>query len=807
MMQLTRVFWGSRIGLAIVAIAASLMLLSSPAQAQNKVAIDIPAGRLSSALRTLNYQANITVVGKSRGLSSVRTPAVRGRMTAGEALRRLLLKTPYRARRVNRRTYRIERRKVRAPATKKIPEKPRQKTKEPAPSTTIQHSFDPEPLIVTASKRDVTINDYPGGAQSLSLTDITAGEAAEGLDKLLKTLPVTSGTAFGSGRNKIFVRGIADSSFNGPTQSTIGLYLGEQRLIYSASNPDLRLYDMKSLELLEGPQGTLYGAGPIGGVMRIVPNSPVADETQTAIWASAKATKGGAPGFDAAAMINLPITKREALRAVVFHGQSGGYIDDSLRGLKNINRTRFSGGRLAFRSELSSDWTFDLVGLAQDTQARDAQYIDARQDGLTQRNSIAQPFRGKLLSLNASLNGYFGDIRLVSTTGIVGHDLNTRYESSALAVPTTQQVYDEKRKIQLLNHETRISNSDGYPLSWLIGISAMQHDDDYQQLITNTNGDDPPPLANIVYKIQEYALFGEASYILSDRFAATVGGRLAHTKGKTKRSFGVTNTVEPETDATRFLPMAALSFRITDAVKSYLRYQQGYRTGGITVEREENGDPIISRFNPDRVWSIETGIKGALKTQQPVSFSLAGYYLRWRDVQADLVDLRGFTITRNTGNAEIFGLTFQSDTEINAGLNLHSRMFLNHTRAKRLTPEGGTINTQLPNIASYSARLGLRYRHQLANGSNLITKAELQYTGRSQIDINLRERVKQGDYANADLSLVWRWPDWEVGIEADNITNTRGNQFAFGNPFTIQEENQQVPLRPFSLRLSGKVKF
>lgn len=804
MMQLHNLSPVRRICAALVLVIVSCFLVTGKSHAQDRIAIDIPAGRLGNALRVVSKQANVTVIGASSGLSAIRTPAVRGNITAAEALRRLLRATPYRARQINSRSFRIERRPA---EPKSDPNASMRKGPEPAVLPRPSPPPKPVPIVVSATKLDYTLRDYPGSAQSISLKNVSAGEAAGGLDQILSQLPVTSSTSLGSGQNKIFVRGIADSSFNGPTQSTIGLYLGEQRLTYSASNPDLRLYDMERLELLEGPQGTLYGAGSIGGVIRMAPAAPDLDGSAATIWASGIATSGGAPGYDIAAMANLPITANEALRGVIYRGQSGGYIDDRLRNLENINKTEVTGGRLAFRSELSSTWSLDLSGFGQKTEAREGQYIDARLPGLSQRNSTAQPFDAKIWGMNATLNGVIGNHRFVSSTGFLNHDLNTRFDSSSMPDTSPQQAYDETRKIEMFSHETRLSKSGSGPLSWLVGISALRHQDDYRQLITNTNGDAPPPFANIVYTVSEYAVFGEANYAVSDHVSATLGGRLLYSEGKTRRTFGATNSVEPETDSKRFLPIAALSWRVSDDVTSYVRFQQGYRTSGITVERLANGDPRISRFDPDKVDAVEAGIKGKLNTDAPVNFSLAASYMKWRDVQADLIDPNGFTLTRNIGDADIFGLTMQNDTQLTGALNLSTSFFLNHSQVMRSTPRNAAFSTMLPNIAPYGARLALRYRYILDDNSELIALTSLEYTGESVLDIDASQQVRQGNFASADISLTWRKPSWEIGLEANNITDTRGNRFSFGNPFQIRQEDQQVPLRPFNVRLSAKIQL
>ncbi|MEM8726933.1 MAG: secretin and TonB N-terminal domain-containing protein, partial [Pseudomonadota bacterium] len=251
--------------LAALALAVPLSAVCAPAEvaAQSQREINVPAGRLSSAVRQLARQAGISVAGTGGGLRQVRSRAVRGRYTPAEALRRLLAGTGYRAVAIGRNAYRIERvprrtqpnRASRAPAAS-----PAQR---PVPVRQLPPPPPPKPIIVEGTKRALGPDDYSGG---IKLFDINAPGLITGstsLDDALATIPSVNGTSLGSGRNKVFLRGIADSSFNGPSQSTIGLYLGEQRLTYRAPNPDLRMVDVAAIELLEGPQGTLYGAGTL----------------------------------------------------------------------------------------------------------------------------------------------------------------------------------------------------------------------------------------------------------------------------------------------------------------------------------------------------------------------------------------------------------------------------------------------------------------------------------------------------------------------------------------------------------------
>src|SRR6478735_219841 len=101
------------------------------------------------------------------------------------------------------------------------------------------------------------------GGQGVKDTGEGAVTEAQGTEGVIARLPMLASTNLGTGRNKVFIRGIADSSFNGPSQSLVGQYLGDVRLSYNAPDPDVQLYDFKRVEVLEGPQGTLYGAGSL----------------------------------------------------------------------------------------------------------------------------------------------------------------------------------------------------------------------------------------------------------------------------------------------------------------------------------------------------------------------------------------------------------------------------------------------------------------------------------------------------------------------------------------------------------------
>jgi iron complex outermembrane recepter protein len=182
----------------------------------------------------------------------------------------------------------------------------------------------------------------------------TAGPDAGSTAAILEKLPSVSSTHAGAGRNKLFIRGIADSGFTGPTQATVGQYFGEMRVNYNAPDPDLRLYDIKSVEVLEGPQGTLYGAGSLGGIIRANPNSPNLSQSEAyTSYALARAAKGD-ESVDGHMVVNVPLAlDKIAARIVAYGAREGGYVDDIGRGLKDVNGIDIVGGRGAISISLA----------------------------------------------------------------------------------------------------------------------------------------------------------------------------------------------------------------------------------------------------------------------------------------------------------------------------------------------------------------------------------------------------------------------------------------------------------------------
>jgi iron complex outermembrane receptor protein len=786
------------------------LLLASPAAAQEaRVQVAIPAGRLDAAMLELGRQAGISI-GADRAISGVRVRGVRGRLTPGEALHRLLAGTSLRVRRVAPGSYLIERDAV--PRRKPPPARPAGRppiVSPPAPA--------PEEIVVTGTKRDVPLYAYPGGVQILDGDDLSKAEGGHGTDAIAERVASLSSTHLGPGRNKLFIRGIADSSFVGPTQATVGQYWGNSRITYSAPDPSLRLYDIGRVEVLEGPQATLYGAGSLGGVLRVVPRAPNLSVAEGQAWAGAELVEHGDPGGDAGAVVNLPIVADMlAVRALAYGSVEGGYIDDRERHLEDVNRVRTVGGRVAVRLKPGNDWTIDVNGVGQRILGDDSQYADRGGDGLSRASAVAQPYQNDFWLGEIVVRKQWGSLELTTSVALAEQYVSERFEGVEsldpdqpypFALPPAS--FTQINRIDMLTTETRLARNGPDGTGWLIGLSAIHN---WARVNRRLNLDPLwVALTGVRNRAEEATLFGEWTFAPLHRLSVTLGGRLTHA-----RLAGSADGVDPivafrldpgaraTRSETRLLPSAALAFKASDRVTVFGRYQQGFRPGGLAVRRD-----FIQRFNGDRLSTIEAGIR---YTAPAVEIAATGSQTWWHDIQADLIDGYGFPATANIGDGRVTSLGLSGRWRPVGGIEFDASLYLN---GSKVTLPSETINTvggmdassRLPNVADASGRLGASYRTALAGDLQLQASGYVRYVGRSTLGIGSVLGQLQGDYADTGLDLRLARGAGALTLSITNLLDSRGNRFALGTPFLIRDRNQITPLQPRSLRLGVEYAF
>ena len=782
--------------LANLPVALLIFALSSAAVAASPVQLAIPAGSLAAALASLSRQAHVDIGGVDPTLGGAVTRGLSGTMGVTAALDRLLDGTPFVARRVGADAFRISRRYALAPAPAPA---------SPAPADQ-EVPLDPggSEIVITGGKRPVTLASYPGSATVILLGDDPFGpNGSNGQAYLLRQSPILQSTELGSGRNKLFIRGIADSSFTGPTQSTAGTYFGDVRTGYNGPDPNLNLYDVERIEILEGPQGALYGAGSIGGVIRLAPRPAALDRASASAQLGISQVAHGGIGYDSAAMVNYaPWADHLGLRAVAYRDVEAGYIDDPGRGRKNINRATETGGRIAARLRPFDGWTIDGSFLIQSSRQPDLQYALLGDSMLTRRAATAQPFSDDYRMLRGVLNKeWSGGVRLIASFGRVSHETDQRYDATRpgnFANPTT---YDEHNAIRLTTSEVRLSDYDARGSGWLIGAALVDDSTtksrQFGTLATQRE------LIGISNRTKEKAVFASISQRIGSNILATAGARYTSARQDGDPSSRPTNQTFIRGQRTKRVdPQVGVSAQIAPRMTVFAQYQQGFRTGGLAVAA---GVGRVANFEDDRIYVGEIGARMTRTGPTGLAAVAAVSFASWRDIQADLVSMRGFPYTANVGDGRILAFEGSLDWVPLPGLRATAGVFVNRSRLINPAPDFISSGSRpLPATPALSATGSLSWKHRIAWGG-LTVAGNARYVGHSRLGVGPILDLPYGNYVETGLTSALRLSRYELSLTIDNVLDARGNRFAIGNPFGVAYRDEATPLRPRRIRIGAKV--
>ncbi|MGU3390152.1 TonB-dependent receptor [Sphingomonas sp. M1A8_2b] len=766
---------------ACAALMASCISNAAHANQASPRGISIPPSSLRSALDSLAQQTGISI-GMAGTLPQVQTKRIDRVSDIAQALRKLLAGTHLRAVRVDATTWRIEPVPHHDAASKKAAT---------APSTDTGGD-----IIVTASKRDERLSDLPASIGIFGAPALDRLSGKRGLVDLLATTDGAFSTNLGPGRDRVFLRGVADSAFNGTSQSLVSLYLDDARIGYSSPDPDLRMVDIDRVEILRGPQGTLYGTGALGGVVRIVTTPPDLNTVSETLSTEVTGIKDGALGGALDATINLPIvTGSVALRASVWAETMPGWIDDSERAKRNVNRTGRTGARAALRWAIGNGWTATASGVGQWIDTRDSQYATR---GLTRATSIAEPQDNDFVSGSLDIRGSIGRLDVQSTSSIVSHDFASTYDASSRASllgTTTPLAYDEERAIRLLTQEFRVSDpSARHP--WIIGASLLKGTTRLKGSFVST--DDTLAARDDKEAVFEAALFAEGTERLSSALDFKLG----------LRGFITTNDIEQqgpqEQSATKLgvTPSATLSWHRDEIGLVWLRYASAIRPAAVSRDLPGNDQKIPG----DELQSLELGWR-VRAFDDRVSLTGAVFGSVWEHLRSDVVDSDGLFGTIDVGNATNYGIEFGARLDarpltIDVGTTIQRARLTSPSEYQR----GNDDDRRLPVVPDFSARFGLTRKFSL-NALPASAYLTARYIGQTRLSFDPTLDRRAGDYvAVAAGATIDDGPrHWSLAV--DNLLNGRGNSFGFGNPFTLAATMQTVPIRPRAITLRLSIGF
>lgn len=673
----------------------------------------------------------------------------------------------------------------------------------PAPTPVAPPASSVAPLVVQASKRNQRLADYPAELVTVSSEALGRYGAAPDTAALIANVPILTSTDWGAGHEKLFLRAIADSSFTGTRPTLVGEYLGDQSLTSDAPDPDLRLYDIASVEVLAGPQGTLYGAGALAGLIRIEPKAPALNDFGGSMWLGGSSTAHGANGGDVGGVLNIPLVEdRLALRVVGYGAQDGGYIDDLERGLNNVNRVDTRGGRVALRWTPGGDWTIDLGGVAQRIDSRDAAYTDPGEPPLTRSSSIAQPAYDLFLSGNLTVAGRIGGVDVRSTTGVVRQSLGEQFEASLIGHTAVQ--FNDDEAPEQMTQEVRLSGS-SRTTSWVLGASYLARWETLGRDYGSVG--DPASIAALHDRTSELTGYGEVSQKITGGISATVGLRYAMERqtgggvsgqGLNRLVGGVQTSIDA--DERHLLPSVALTYQLAPGATLFVRDGSGFRSGGLTPSS------MVERYASDRITTVEVGVRRSALGADRIAVSLTGAYSQWRDIQADVLNGIGLPEIANIGDGRVYSLDAATAVKIVEGLSFTASGFL---ASSRLDPSPTLVQPgadSLPDVARNGDAASLDYQGRLGETRSWKAGVRVQHIGPSVVGAGRLDRL-QGDYTTVAFGGGVRFGATNLLLNISNLLDSHAQAFAIGAPVGALLDSEVTPIRPRTIRIGLQYDF
>lgn len=673
-----------------------------------------------------------------------------------------------------------------------------------------------EEVVVTASKRSERLLDVPSGLQVIDAAQIE-NLGVRGFDDYVGLVPNITQRSFGApGAGTVIIRGLN----TGPQQttSTAGFYLDDTPFTASGSLsvaslvlPDADLADVERIEVLKGPQGTLYGASSLGGLVRILSRKPDLTKFSGSAGVTASTVAGGGSGFGLRATVNMPLsTNRLGMRLTGFHRSEPSFTDNVGTRTNDVNEATISGVRAAVLASITESIELQVNGLFQKTEA----------DGFAAQDNVSgtlTPLFGErrynnyyntgseleIRSFGATLNWKTGPGILTAMVGRSHYTTRTEADYTPIYGPLLAgfglppgaglggALEPESRKTSV---ELRYASERIGRFEFLAGAFYTDEDNLYPLRIDGEFAATRQPLPSIFGNIinvvtastyEEAALFANATFYFNDKWDITIGGRHGENEqtsditrsGLLVGIFGspVVQSFALDDDASTYL--ATLRWRARENVSAFMRAATGYRPGGPQTNAAVPASN--SAYKPDEVTNYELGVKANLLDGR-LDLSASAYRIDWDDIQLNTL-VNGFLLIGNGGAAEVNGFELELAGRPTDSLNLGFTLGYNDTEiteigAAEAAQLGANVGDALPLSSEWNASALLDYRFGLF-GQRASVGATLKYTGErpsSYSQAQLNPNVLLPSYNLVDLRAGMEFGRVSAQLRVENLTDENG---------------------------------
>jgi len=693
-----------------------------------------------------------------------------------------------------------------------------------------------EEIIVTAQKRNERLIDVPQSVTALSSEDLTKLGATQFRD-FADTVPGLSFQTFGAGFTQVTLRGVTTGSDVG---QAVAVYVDE--VPYGSSTAyaqagqtalDVGLFDLDRIEVLRGPQGTLYGASSMGGLLKYVTKRPDASVFTGEAQSGVSGTKDGGVSYNFAGAVNLPlVSEMLAVRASAYQSHDGGYIDNVTRRANDVNRSDIYGGRIDALLTPTDKLVFRLTGFLQNI-ARDGEAsADYAFNGtplfgrLNQGRPFAEPFHQQFRLVSGTLTYDMGIATLTSISSYQNAQTRIFYDVTPAFLffanllgsnpPYTAIGNPVDIGLHKFTQELRLAGPSNRAMEWLVGGFYTHEDTSNVQsldLMKPSGGLAPNNLFTYTgpSNYEEGAVFADLTYHFTPQFDMTGGVRVAHDHQSFEQIggglFGSSSPLNHSSESvTTWLSNARYHFN--EHTMGYVRFATGYRPGGPNFLANDpmTGRPIASStFGSDHLKSYEGGIKFETEHAR-YSADLAGYYIDWTDIQVTATRGSFSVLTNIPGGAKIKGAEILLRARPAAGLSLSAAVAYQDARISEDDADlGATDGERLPAVPQVTATgsadylWGARYQPSLGATIRYVSNRDAAFAEASG-----RPQYYLPAYSAVDLRAGGQFGPLITRLYVRNLFNQDGQISAL---FTQFQTARVAVLQPRTIGIELSTQF
>ncbi|HLX25267.1 MAG TPA: TonB-dependent receptor, partial [Usitatibacter sp.] len=624
------------------------------------------------------------------------------------------------------------------------------------------------------------------------------------------------------------------------TIATVGMYVDDVPFgsstayaIGSGTALDMGLLDLNRVEVLRGPQGTIYGASTMGGLIKYVTNDPDTLRFSGTATIAGSATSHGSPNSTLSAVLNVPIQDNAAVRFAAFADHAGGYVDSvGPAGGSDVNHGNTVGGRFSLLMTPTRDFQVKLTATSQEIRRDSKDAVDYTQSGdpvfgsLTKKLALFEPYSIKTSVIGLELDYDMGWARLDSITSGQKTDIANRTDATyvygpllaSIGLPVDQVPLDNDVTVSKQTQELRLTSPRG-TWEWLAGYFYSHEKSTNDQLVTSRISPGVPgPLLATFQLPGEYfenAFFGDITWNPSKQLAITGGIRTS----KNEQHFqqigdgplaGGPSSVNGDSSETTNTYLATARYSLNPTSSVYVRAASGFRPGGPNAVAKDpvTGEPTAPpTFKSDSLWSYEAGYKAEL-LDRTLSLDGAIYTIKWKDLQ-QISAVNGIGVIVNAGDAKVDGAEIALRYRPSTPWMMYLSYAYTDGKLTEDAPGLGKSGARLPNAAKNATNAGATYAFE-AGGYKFSAGADVRYVGERNAGFDgsgTLPQYKLPEYTLVDMHATgdFRWG--QVTLYARNLFDKSAQLGAGTNFIPLGGYAQVTPAQPRTVGVSVSATF